>query len=149
MRIIRQERSLPRRQRLSMEATRSRSRVLHSREKELIYSVNKYFLEEKANRGPIIPPSKPMARTAKATNVSQKTVQRICSAINKACDTQQSPEPPTFSSPTKSNRASPVTDLDDFGNSVVRRTVLAFYERKEIPTMHKIREEQKENIQFT
>ena len=54
--------------------TRSRQRVLHSREKELIYNINKYFSEEKACNGFIIPPSKAFARTAKATNVSEKTV---------------------------------------------------------------------------
>lgn len=130
-----------------MAATPTRSRVLHSREKELIYNVNKYFLEEKANRDFIIPPSRAVARTAKATNVSEKTVQRICSKVNKACVTQMSPEQAAFSSPTK-KRCATVTNLDDFDKRVVRKTVLGFYERHEIPTLHKIKEELKENISF-
>ena len=64
-----------------MEAAtpRSRAKVLHSREKEMLYKVNKFFLEEKACNGFLIPPSQATARTARATNVSEKTVQRICS----------------------------------------------------------------------
>lgn len=60
--------------------TTSHSRVLL---KELIYNVNKYFLEEKANRGPLLPPSRATARTVQAIDVSERTVKRICSAINK------------------------------------------------------------------
>ena len=38
--------------------------------------------------------------------------------------------------------------MDDFDIRVVRRTVLSFYERKEMPTLNKIKEELKENISF-
>ena len=130
----------------TMEATttptRSRTPVLHSREMELIYNINKYFSEEKACNGFIIPPSKAFARTAKATNVSEKTVQRICSKR-----TQTSPERPVFLSPRKRCAAS-VTSLDDFDKCAIRRTVLGFYERHEIPTLQKIQEELKAKISF-
>ena len=81
-----------------MEASRAtRPRQLHSREKELIYNVNKFFTDEKAYGDYLIHPSKAVARTAKATNVSERTVRRICSGINQARMTQESPEQPVFS----------------------------------------------------
>lgn len=62
--------------------------------------------------------------------------------------TQRSPEPPKFESPAKRKRRAPVTDVDDFDKNVIRRTVLSFYERKELPTLHKIREELREKDIF-
>ena len=131
-----------------MEGTTARSSPLHSREKKLVYDVYKYFLEEKANRGPIIDPSKAIERTAKATKLSTKTISRVCSQLHSASMTEAAPEPPVFSSPKKKQRRAPVTSIDDFDKQVVRRTVLRFYERKEIPTLQKINEELKENISF-
>ena len=58
----------------------TRHRNLHSREKEIIYSVNKFCLEEKAKGAPIIDFSKATARTARATNVSERTVERLTQA---------------------------------------------------------------------
>ena len=127
-----------------MAVTATRSRVLHSWEKELIYSVNKYFLEEKATKDFILPSSRAVARTAKATNVSDITVKRICSKHNRTC---VSPEQPKFASPTK-RRCATVTNVGDFDKAVVRRTVLRFCERHELPTLHKMREELKENLAF-
>ena len=77
------------------------SRWLHSREKELIYNVFQFFSEEKANRGPIIPLSRAIERTVKATKVSEKTVRRICSGFHQASVTEKEPEQPVFSSPKK------------------------------------------------
>ena len=62
---------------------------------------------------------------------------------------QVAPEPPVFSSPKKKQCTTPITNLDDFNKRVVRRTVLSFYERKEVPTLQKINDELKENISFT
>ena len=123
--------------------TRSRTPVLHSREMELIYNVNKYFSEEKACNGFIILPSKASARTTKAANVSDKIDQRICLKRK-----QTSPERPVFLSPRKRRCAAPVTSLDDFDKCAIRRTVLGFYERHEIPTLQKIQEELKAKISF-
>ena len=58
----------------------SRHSNLHSREKEIIYSVNKFCLEEKAKGAPIIDFSKANVRTARATNVSERTVERLTQA---------------------------------------------------------------------
>ena len=91
----------------------TRHHNLHSQEKEIIYSVNKFCLEEKAKGAPIIDFSKANVRTARATNVSERTVRRICTGINQACETQ-----PIFLSPQK-NRSATVTNLDDFDIRVV------------------------------
>ncbi|MPC60769.1 hypothetical protein E2C01_054825 [Portunus trituberculatus] len=118
---------------------------LHSQAKKVIYNVNRYFLEEKANGAPILPPSQALTRTAMA---SERTV-RICSAYNQSLNTEVAPDTPTFSSPKKKNRAAPVTGFDDFDKCVLRRTVLTFYERKEIPTINKIKEELSEQIGYS
>ena len=121
----------------------SRSKVLHSREKEIINNVHKYFLEEKACGGCIIPPSKAIARTAKAVNVSERTVKRICSE-----ERTTSPEHPILMSPPTRKRSSPVTNFDDFDQDVLRRTVLGFYDRKELPTLLKIQQEMNDKNGF-
>ena len=85
-----------------MEAARpTRRPQLRSREKELIYNVNKFFMDEKAYGEPLIPLSRATARTAKATNVCERTVRKICSSPNEARMTQASPDPHVFSSPKK------------------------------------------------
>ena len=76
---------------------------LHSQAKRIVYNTNRYFLEEKANRGPLLPPSKALERTAKACQISEKSVRNICSALNKAQDTDNDPEEPV--SPLPSHRS--------------------------------------------
>lgn len=92
-------------------------------------------------------PSQALARTAKATNVSVATVKRICSKLNKKNDTVENAENPTFTSPVK-QRSCTVTNFDDFNKCLLRRTILQFYERKEFPTLYKIKEELREKISF-
>ena len=122
---------------------------LHSQAKKVIYHVNRYFLEEKANLAPLLPPSKALARTAMATKTSERTVRRICSAYNQSLRKEAAPDKPLFYSPKKKNRGKPVTGFDDFDKCVLRRTVLAFYERKELPTVYKIKEELREKIGYS
>lgn len=117
---------------------------LHSQAKEIVYNVNRYFIAEKANRGSLMDVNKVAARTAAATKLSESTVGRICSKLNQACKRSAPEEPPvtpTFNSPKKRSRSSPVTDFDQFDKDVLRRTVLNFYARKEIPTLCKIKEQ--------
>lgn len=121
---------------------------LHSQAKAVIFNVNRYFLEEKDNGAPILPPSKAVARTAMATKTSERTVRRICSAFNQSLHKEVAPQKATFSSPQKKNRAAPITGFDDFDKCVLRRTVLGFYERKEIPTVYKIKEELSQKIGY-
>ena len=128
-----------------MESTPAtpRSSRLHSQAKEVIYNVNRYFLEEKANRGPLLPPIQALARTAKATKVSERTVRRICSKANQEWEKEDEHEKPVFHSPTKTQPAT-VTNLDEFDQCILRRTVLEFYERHEVPTVAKVTEEFRE-----
>ena len=77
-----------------------------------MFNVNRYFQKEKANRGPIIDPSKAHKRTATATGYSERTVKRVCSNLNEEFDRQSIREELTFRSPTR-NRNPTVTNLDD------------------------------------
>lgn len=129
-------------------ATASPYGHLHSQAKAVVFNVNRYFLDEKANRGPLLPPAKAIARTAQATKLSEKTVRRICSAYNQSFNRDPDPQEPTFSSPKRKNRTAPVTDFSDSDKCVVRRTVLGFYERKEIPTVARITEELVDKIGY-
>ncbi|MPC22602.1 hypothetical protein E2C01_015619 [Portunus trituberculatus] len=122
---------------------------LQAQAKAIIFNVNRYFLEEKANRGPILPPAKAMARTAKAIKISEKTVRRICSVYNQSFNKDLVPLKPTFSSPKKRHRTNTVTDFTDFDKCMLRRTVLEFYEKKEIPTVRMITEELIEKIGYS
>ena len=126
-----------------------RSKVLDSQSKNIIYHVNKYFLEEKANGGPVIGLNKASLRTSKATNVSLRTVHSICAAPNKARRTQLDFQDPEFFSPKKKKFPRPVTDFSNFDKCLIRKTVLGFYERKEIPTLGKIKEKLKENMSYS
>lgn len=109
--------------------------------------MNRYFLDEKANKGPLLPPTQALARTAKATKVNERTVRRICTKPNQEWWTETEHKQPVFRSPVKTQPAT-VTNFDDFDKRVLRRTVLNFYERNEIPTLHKITEEMREKISY-
>ena len=121
--------------------------VLHSQTKEFVYRVNTYFLQEKANRAPLLPVTQARKRTADATGISEATVKRICSKENRIRDNVPHPNPPVFTSPHK-KRAQTVTNFDDFDKCVLRRLILGFYERGEIPTLQKIKDELQEKIAF-
>lgn len=95
-----------------------------------------------------MPPSQARKRTAQAAGISESTVKRICSHPNKIRETDPNPPTPKFTSPKK-NRRPTVTNLDDFDKCVVRRTILQFYERKELPTLKKIKDALHEKIGFT
>lgn len=126
----------------------SQYRVLRSSTKELIFNVSEYFLKENASNGSLLPISNPIARTAKATNLSEKTVIEICSSFNKSIDAEFAQKELKFCSPRKKHRPAEVTKFSDSDKCVLRRTVLGFYERKEIPTLQDIREELVENVSF-
>ena len=121
---------------------------LDSQAKEMLCSVNKFFLEEKANKGPIIEPSRSNERTCKATNLSISTVKRICAKYNKVRHTPEELPEPEFLPPKKKKRPRTVTNLDVFAKSMLRKTILSFYERREIPTVEKIKKALKENESY-
>ena len=55
-----------------------------------------------------------------------------------------------FTSPKKRKRPTPVTDFfDHFNEDALRRTILSYYERNEIPTVDKIYEEIKNKLSYT
>lgn len=77
-------------------------------------------------------------KTAKATNVSSKTVRRV---IQQASESGPNP----FTSPVYKKRTQPVRDkLDDFDKECIRREILAFYERGEVPTLRELLKKVKE-----
>ena len=121
--------------------------VLHSQTKEFVYRVNRYFLQEKANRGPLLPTNQARKRTAEAAGISEATVKRICSSSSKIINTIPLPHKPEFTSPKK-HRSATITNFDEFDKCVLRRTILEFYTRREIPTLSKIKEELREKIDF-
>ena len=114
----------------------------------MVYKVNRYFLQEKAFKGPLIDPSKALLRTSQATDVSVSTVKRICSKFNKVRHTPDEVPEPEFFSPKKRIRQRPVTNVSDADISTLRKTVLSFYERREMPTLEKIKENLKQKISF-
>ena len=99
------------------------------------------FLRKKNRHDFVLPPNKAVDRTAKTTNVSERTVAWICSKRG-----ESSSERTEFSSPPPS--LATVTNIDDFDKSVIRRTVLSSYSMNEIPTLMKMKEEVKEKISF-
>ena len=75
-------------------------------------------------------------KVAAATGISVRSVQRI---------RKQAKEGRLYSPPPVRNRQSPVIDsIDDFGEGCMRREILSFYERGEIPTLSTLLEIVKE-----
>ena len=91
-----------------MEASPTRLGVLHSQAKQIIYNVNKYFIEEKNSRGLLLPITQAIERTARATNVGRRKVNRICGKHNQERRKQNEPEEPAFLSPKKKKKSSAV-----------------------------------------
>ena len=116
---------------------------LHSQAKQLAYNVSEYFLKE--NGGPFDDVSKAICRTAAATSLSKSRIE----AIRREAKTNEENNTPNFTSAQKRKRAKPATDFfDNFNEDVLRRTVLRFYERKEIPTVEKIHAEIVNNLSY-
>lgn len=140
--------------------------VLHGQARTVIAAVIQYFRKEKDNKGPLISVDKVLMRACEACNVSLRTVQRISSEIKEnvksadnncevamenmavedqivtpvRSDTCNSEGHVTLSTPRKrkNGRKQRVTGLDDFDKSAIRRHVLSYYERKEVPTLRKL-----------
>ncbi|VVC44547.1 Hypothetical protein CINCED_3A004630 [Cinara cedri] len=79
--------------------------------------------------------------TAEACGVSLDYVKRVCAEGKKLSvgENQLAAKPSFFKSPRKSYKhAKPMTNLNDFNNDVVRRTVHSFYDNGQYPTSEKI-----------
>ena len=83
-------------------------------------------------------------RAADAMKISRTTLYQIC---REAKETEEETGFPVFRV-KKRKRSKTVTNIDEFDQCVIRRTVLNFYLRKEIPTVEKMLHEVKENIGF-
>ena len=121
--------------------------------KMVVYHVYSYFKE--------LVSSKPNATvqelfshtqkiTADACGVSYRTVQRICAEADRTAAANVMNNAPVFDSPKKKKpRTKPITDLDDFDKTVIRRTIQEFYDRGEYPTIASLRVSLSEKINFT
>lgn len=138
--------------------------VLHTQARTIVASVIEYFNLEKNNMGPIIDVRKVLERVASACKVPYRTVRRINSELKEAVkddggedgassrletatdDIEEEEAPIAKKSRTiirtpRKNREShncSVTNLDDFQKSAIHRHILAYYERKEVPTLRKL-----------
>jgi len=80
-------------------------------------------------------------RTAEACGVSLACVKRVCAERKTLSvgENRLDAEPSLFKTPRKSyKRTKSMTNLDDFDNEVVRRTVHSFYDNGQYPTSVKI-----------
>ena len=82
---------------------------------------------------------------AAATGVSERTVYRLCKEAKEAKDTYE--HATVFREP-HNHRSATVTLFDEFEKCLLRRTVLNFYARKEIPTLEQVFVEMKEKSEF-
>ena len=81
-------------------------------------------------------------RTAALTGVSRSTAQKSVENKKKAQDEQQQPKQP----PSSTSKVS----LDDFDQSVVRKTIASMYSLKKVlPTLDNVRTELKQSIGYT
>ena len=128
----------------NLEGCNSKKRKfnLRSQTKEIVFNVNKYFQQEKAHGEIFDDIKKGVLRTAKATNFSESTVHRI---IKEGKENNT----PMFQSPKKRDPVLTVTNFDSFDKDLLRRTILNFYVRKEIPTIINVTEEFKKKNEYT
>lgn len=137
--------------------------VLHAQARTVIASVIQYFYQEKDNMGPLLDVRKVLERVSAACDVSKRTVVRINaqlkSALSEGGEGTEITEENTagdvdmelgvssskkikISTPRKNpggrQRKKTVTDIDEFGMSAIRRHILQYYERQEIPTLKKL-----------
>ncbi|VVC42664.1 Hypothetical protein CINCED_3A012861 [Cinara cedri] len=127
----------------------------HSQTKKVIFHVYNYFKTLAGDKGnPKISNFFRQTRemTAEACGVSVACVKRVCAEGKKlfVSENQLTAEPSLFKSSKKSyKRAKPMTNLDDFDNDVVRRTVHSFYDNGQYPTSEKILEALHEKINYS
>ena len=101
------------------------SRRLTSQSRNIIMDVLEYF-----TIGGLFKTSKEITKaTAEATKVSERTVKRIKS------EKMKSPDGKISSPPPRKRKSTVVDSLDNFEKDCVRRELLSFYERGDIPTL--------------
>lgn len=142
--------------------------VLHTQARTIVASVIQYFYLEKHNMGPVLDVRKVLERVSAACGVPKRTVTRInaqlklaLSAENEETSTNEQIESLTENTveeeacavsatkkikiltprktPGRQHRERRVTGIDEFGKSAIRRHILQYYERQEVPTLEKLK----------
>jgi transposase len=145
-----------------MSLVKKRPKVIHSQARTMIASVMNYFESEKNNKGPLIDVKKVLQRTADACGVSLRTVENIKAEVRAARavidasvapneddsgtameiaeNEQHTPANVVLSTPRKKTpkARNKVTCLDEFDKSAIRRHIMTYYDRKEVPTLSKL-----------
>lgn len=123
-------------------------KALSSQSKEIVSNVYTFMKKESDIDKIEIPLKLARERTAVATGVSVRTVSRINAELSKLSVDKE--EANYFSTPTKiRNRKKPVTGIDSFDESVVRRTVYDFYiTEKRLPTIKLLQATLKDKIDY-
>lgn len=121
-------------------------KVLKSQTREVIYNVMEFMKKEADHGGFLIDCKKVRERVSAAVGVSRMTLARI----NQEAKRQRSEGQPLFETPNKKRkRKKPVTDLDDFDKSVIRRMINGFYlVEKCLPTLPKLHSKLVKDIGF-
>ncbi|XP_054277709.1 uncharacterized protein LOC128996416 [Macrosteles quadrilineatus] len=143
------------------------SEVLHTQARSIVAAVIEYFYEEKANMGPLKDVRKVLERVADCTKISKRTIERINAQLREMKKTREAEvipmenidltsdieEPESQDTSTRKRRiiiktprknakgtpkSRPVTGLDSFQMSAIKRHVIEYYERKEVPTLKKL-----------
>ncbi|XP_066969106.1 uncharacterized protein [Macrobrachium rosenbergii] len=99
---------------------------------------------EKVNNGLLTDVTRVYDRACEATKIPRRSMERI---IREGRNTGKEYGEPTFND-RKRSRPCTVTALDDFDKCVLRRIALRFYARQDLPTIAKIWEEARRDIDF-
>ncbi|VVC86325.1 uncharacterized protein LOC126979094 [Leptidea sinapis] len=116
--------------------------------RDIILKVKEFMDEEKRMQVPIIPLSKVYVRVSAATGVSERTVLNI---VKEARLVEQGLlDPETLKkAPKKRIRSKGKIDVDEYDLQVIRRKIHEFYTfKKEVPTINKLLQILKEEINF-
>lgn len=146
----------------------SNSEIKHTQARTIIAAVIEYFYLEKENMGPIKDVKKVLERVCDACGptVSLSTVKRINAERKKALEEEDNQAGGmdcaeeavdgneadqgdgeikrrrlVIRTPRKNSEKTPVrpiTDLDEFDKTAIRRHILSYYERREVPTIRKL-----------
>lgn len=125
--------------------------MIHSQTREVVSNVLQFMTREAEAQKFLTEPTKIIERVSEATGVSKRSIRRI--KLETA--SLQSAEGPStsFSTPKKGGckkRKRPVTDLDDFDTSALRRIVHNFYlTEKCLPSVRNVLIKAKRDLNFS
>jgi len=109
---------------------------LRAQSRVLVCSLRDYFVQERDNKGTLLPLEQVTNRTSAALNINKNTVVKICQERERMIAAGEAPK---FNTPNKKrNIAKRVTRLDAFQTDAIRRHVHQYFIRKEHPTLKKL-----------